>query len=226
MLLSYVVPCHKREQDLRTVLPNIISAAKASPPVEIVVVDYANSEALVLPGEVKVVRHVGNGYFHLAHSRNVGIRACTGDYIISSNADTVPNADLFSTIRGLLRPRVVWLEPEDLDERGGGACPWLMVCQREEFIASGGYDERIEFYNGDDKDLLCRLRRRGKPHVTWNPLLHVTGITTPNVQKVENYRLNLSKNHMMRLGKKVREENIANKVLVVNTGLEWGESDV
>src|SRR5262245_58509676 len=78
--ISYTLPCHRREADLFTVLPSIIAAANASPPVEIVIVDYGNPEVLaprVWPwlrecreGVSLVVPRIERDFFHMAHARN------------------------------------------------------------------------------------------------------------------------------------------------------------
>jgi hypothetical protein len=222
VLISYVVPCHKREADLLACLPYVHAAAAASPPVEILVVDYGNPEPLVIPDVVTVVDRK-HPHFHLARSRNVGIRASTGDFVIGSNADVAPSAAFFSAIRSKLTPGIVWLSPEGLNPHGRGAYPWATVCERGELIAAGGYDERIEFYGRDDKDLWARLKRRGAPHVEWCPSDHILKmLRTSNAAKVANYRLLLSKAKMMSIAKKVMLQNLQEGRLTANDGKRWG----
>ena len=46
MLISICAPCHNRTYDLKKVLPTWIEAANASPPVEMVVLDYNSPDDL------------------------------------------------------------------------------------------------------------------------------------------------------------------------------------
>jgi len=63
----------------------------------------------------------------------------------------------------------------------------IIFCKKDEFISAGGYDERIEFYGGEDRDLDSRLVRRGtKFGLVPKGLMSV--IRTPNSQKIKNYR--------------------------------------
>lgn len=217
MQLSYCLPCRSRTEDLRQALPYVLEAAAVSP-VEVVIVDYANTEPL--PDEVyaqpwRVVVYRGRRHFHMAHARNLGIRAASGDYVVIGSADLCPHPDLFAEIRRrLLLTGATWLIPD-------GKYRGFLVCQRDALIAAGGYDERFEFYGPEDKDLEARLRRRlGMPETYPSSLLSV--IETPDAVKTQGYRLPLSKREMHELGKAVLVDNESRHALTVNDGLAWG----
>lgn len=227
MLISWTLPTHNRTPDLLATLPHVIAAANTSPPVEIVIIDYA-SHPLVEP-QIEDIRHqlsdvnrlvlrlyLGRTHYHMAHARNLGIRAAAGDWIVISSADIRPSPSYFTMLRArIAETGATWLTPHRL-YRG------VVACQRGELLAAGGFDERMEFYGPEDAELEARLRRRGTPWAPY-PDGHLSVIPTPNWQKVQGYRQRLSKSAMHKAGRAVLEENEARGLLVANDGQAWGE---
>lgn len=222
--ISYCLPCHKRTEDLLAAWPSVVAAANASPPVEIVLVDYANDQPLpdqwsdvcTAENRLRVVVYRGREHYHMAHARNLSIRAATGDYILIASADFLPTPELFTDIRQqIAQSGAVWLEPSS--ERLVGA-----ICvKRDELIAAGGYDERFEFYGPEDKELNARLRRRGLSRAQYSAAF-LSLIPTPDAKRVQNYRLPLGKRSMHEDGMRAYLDNEARGVLVVNEGIDWG----
>jgi len=201
-------------------MPYLLAAAQASPPVEIVILDYNSPDDLApyiqtLNNQtINYMKYTGRSHYHMAHARNLSVQASRGEYIIIMSADIYLAKTFISTVRRMLREGYVWMH--------GRLYKGAIVCQRQEFIDAGGYDERFEFYGPEDTDLHDRLIRRGAAFALLpNGLLHV--IETPNEKKVKNYRLPLSKREMHRRGKTIYEENRRNRVLVANQGREWGQ---
>jgi hypothetical protein len=97
----------------------------------------------------------------------------------------------------------------------------ILVCQREEFVAAGGYDERFEFYGAEDKDLEARLTRRGGKFGLM-PDGAARVIRTPQEAKLRNYRLPLSKKEMIERAHVILDQNNAAGTMVANVGREWG----
>lgn len=227
MLISICIPCHKREDDLRAVLPSIVAAANANPPVEVVIVDYANPELLTFqpmfqqqpldPENAALVSvYRGRNHYHMAHARNFSIRAASGEYVMISSADILVDPEVFGVIRAAIRDSVAeWLTPEP---RYRGA----LVCRRDILIGLGGFDERIEFYGPEDKDLEHRLIRGGYRHAAYaSSLLSI--IPTPDDLKTSGYRLAMNKHAMSRHGREAYDDNNRRGVIVVNEGLAWGQ---
>lgn len=207
-LISYTVPCHKRLDDLCAAAPSIWAAVVADPEaLEVVYVDYGNRPPLDVK-EWPSVR-VEADYFHMAHARNVGIKAATGDIIVAFLADQILTPDFFKILRATLQPGtfLTWQE--------------TFVFWREDILAAGGFDERFEFYGPEGKELSDRLQRRGLRPVAI-PKHLVSQIPTPDREKVKHYRLPFSKRHMHELGMAIWRENRANKLLVANEGQDWG----
>lgn len=210
MLISYCVPCHDRVGDLAQSWPTVQEAAKQSPPIELVLVDYANKAPL--PDATVVYR--GRPNFHMAHARNLSIRAATGDYVMIGSADFLLDRMLFAHLRERISETgATWLRPKGYL----GA----IVCRRDVLIAIGGYDERFEFYGPEDKDLAARLIRFvGRPASYAHALLAV--IPTPDSLKVRGYRRSLSKREMHEDGMRVFSENERKGLVVANKDIEWG----
>lgn len=197
-------------------MPHLITAAKASPPVEIVILDYGSTDGLFeyVSGLDCVTYHrYDSPYFHKAHAFNLAILASKGEYFVLLGADAYPHRDYIKTIRELIAQGCIWMRANEL-------CG-IVACQREEFINAGGYDERFEFYGPEDRDLDLRLKRRGaKFGLVPSGLMSV--IPTSNEDKVKNFRLKLSQRAMSRLMRPIYEENDRNYVLVANQGRSWG----
>jgi GT2 family glycosyltransferase len=220
--ISYTIPCHKREEDFHRALPFVLEATTASPPVEIVVVDYANEHDLIGGARsannntMRVVRYRGREHYHMAHARNLSIKAATGDFVVISSADICPKADYFAHVRERLVETGADLLLPDICYVG------VIVCRRTVLLDAGGYDERFEFYGSEDKDLNLRLRRRGVKSAPYWACDHLTMFRTTNWDKIKNYRGSLRKGDMMVAGKAILTENVRAGVLVANEGREWG----
>ena len=218
MLISLCIPVHNRTHDLKAALPFLLIAAKHSPPTEIVIIDYNSQDDLTKyifeldDPTVKYFKYTGRDHYHMAHARNLTIRAAQGEYVVILSADICPAKGFIAIVRDMLKDGYVWMH--------GQLYTGAIVCQRAELVAAGGYDERFEFYGPEDTDLNDRLTRRGGKFGLLPPLLNI--IPTPNEQKIRNYRLPLSKREMYQRMKPIYEENKAAKTLVANQGQEWG----
>jgi hypothetical protein len=215
-----------RTYDLRKTLPLTIQAANESPPVEIVVVNYNSKDDLDeymigVDGErlesgnlLTYKKYTGREYYHMAHAQNLSMLAGSGEYLVNAAADLVLASNFFSVIRDLLAPGdIVWMD----SKRYG----WPVI-RKDEFIASGGFDERMEYYGKNDRDIIGRLHRRGGKHVPY-PDSIMTTIPTSRKAKFENYSME-SAHGMKVLNKEVYEENMKRGVLVANDE-GWGSWD-
>ena len=110
-----------RTYDLKKTLPLTIQAANASPPVEIVVLNYNSQDDLdyymdfagvLLEGDnfLTYKEYTGRDTYHMAHAQNLAMLAGSGEYLVNTAADVVLTIDFFSTIRELLSPGdIVWM---------------------------------------------------------------------------------------------------------------------
>jgi hypothetical protein len=213
MLFSYCVPIRDRAADFKKALPTVLAAARKSPPVEIVVLDYGSSDFLTsyLSPYYAEIRYsfYDAPYFHMAHARNLAMTTGRGDYLISTNADTLLDESYFEVVRELV-------ERTGCDvARAGKKINGVIVVRREEFIKAGGFDERFEFYGPEDSDLMARLERRKLHMEFYNPKL-IGQIHTPNKVKSRGYRLPISKWEMAKLMHPIFEQNQAEGKLTAN----------
>ena len=224
--ISICIPSMNRTDDLRQVLPQLISAANACPPVEIVVLDYNSSDGLAeyiteaqaakLTGGSRLTyrRYEGRDTYHMAHARNLSVRASTGDYALISSSDIIVGASYIRAVRERIAAGYPWVYPSD---RFVG----VICVRRSEFDAAGGFDERFEFYGKEDRDLHARLVRRGVRAATV-PDAGLSLIYTPWPKKLANYRPGVGRREMHKRSLKLYEQNVARGVLVANEGREWG----
>jgi glycosyltransferase involved in cell wall biosynthesis len=235
MLISLCIPCMNRVHSLKRVLPSIIESVNASPPVEITILDYSSTDSLdeylteikettylVEGNKFNFQKITGKKYYHSTHARNLTVIASSGEYVIQLDTEII----LPVKFVGYIRDRLETTHPIWMCEGRLGRC---IVIQRDEFINSGGYDERFDVYAPEDKDICLRLHRRGGKFETF-PLSLISVIETSNKEKLINLNQEPYKNGpfwikrmMFRAMKVIYEENISNNVLVANEGKEWGK---
>lgn len=212
MLISYCVPIRNRAADFKQALPTILEAARRSPPVEIVILDYGSTDCLASYlgpyfAEIRYRFHDAP-HFHMAKARNLAVTAGRGEYLISTNADTLLDKSYFEVVRKLV-------EETGCDVARAGKRNGVLVVKREEFMKAGGFDERFEFYGPEDRDLVARLERRKLKMAFYDPGL-VRDIHTPDDVKVQGYRLPISKREMSKRMRPIFEQNKAEGRLTAN----------
>lgn len=229
VLISFTIPACNRTDDLKQTMPHLIAAAKASPPVELSILDYNSTDGLedfineVREQEpwLKIAyrKYTGRNYYHTTHARNLSMLNATGDYLILFGTDYYPYPNCLPTIRRLIAET----DPDWL-HTSGGRLVHTCVVKKDQFIAAGGFDERFEFYGPEDKEFFARMTRRGlKTTILPKGLFEM--IYTPDSKRVLNYRLKISKYEMSAMGAPFFEESEREQTLVANVGREWGKWD-
>jgi hypothetical protein len=201
--------------------------AEADAQVEVVIVDYGEQEPIFVheltKASIVVPVYRGRKHYHMAHARNLSIRAASGDYIIITSADIFPRSGFFTAVRArLAETGATWLYPRAPRNPLAAAFVGVIICRRDALIEAGGYDERFEFYGGEDKDLQARLRRRELYGADYDADAILDMFRTTNAEKVANYRLALTKTEMMERGAAIYADNVAARALVANAGVTWG----
>jgi hypothetical protein len=195
-----------------------LATAEASPPVEVVVLDYNSSDGLEQYvcqfGDVIAYHHyTGREHYHVAHAWNLAVRCSKGEYVVIAGADALFRENYIATVRELIAGGAQWIR--------GRHYKGIVCVERAEFIAAGGYDERFEFYGGEDKEFEARLRRRNAVFALLPDDLVYT-LKTRNEDKIANYRFSLTKHEMMQRGTVIRRANELAGVLVANRDRQWG----
>ena len=222
-IISILMPCKNRTHDLKKTLPHIMDAGALSPPVEYLILDYGSDDDLKEYAEEMAYndeydenyftyKSVRQEYYHMAHAWNLAAKFSRGKYLAVFGTDIIPDADYFKVVREKLAE-------DDYKWMRGKKLKGVLVCEREEFMNAGGYDERFELYGPEDDDLEERLVRRKAKFCLLPDLL--SEITTAKTDKTSNYRIT-SRLQAKKIQKPIHEENIRNQVLVANEGKKWG----
>lgn len=223
-----------RTDVLRIALPKIIDAANESPPIQISILDYSSTDGLDLylqevvrdnllveGNSWKIIYKPGKKYYNSTNARNIVALSSDGDYLVMLSAEALPAHNAFVYIRSRIEENIpVWMCE-------GYSGRWI-ICRRDEFIESGGYDERFDVYAPEDRDICNRLHRRGGKFEQFSPKL-INEIPTPNKDKLSNLDTSRFtgniwiKRQMHREMAKIYEENNLLGILVANEGVDWGK---
>lgn len=217
--ISLLIHCMNRCYDLKKSMPYIIEAVKESPPMEVLILNYGSKDDLdeyikTLKEDFFTYIKVDKEVYNSPNARNIAQLRSKGEYGIQWACDSYPEKNCFKVIRELIeKENPVWMAEGYLGR--------AVVCRKDEFIASGGYDERFNMYAPEDRDICMRLHRRGGKFVEFPAnLLHDT--PTPWQVKVENLGVNLERDEMIKRMHAIYDENNRLGLLVANVGREWG----
>jgi len=243
MIISLCIVVMNRTNDLRVTLPETIKAAKKSPPVEIVVLNYDSKDDLdeyikTVDYPITYAKSPNHKFFSISHSRNCAVKASHGDYIVVQDADILLKEHTVQEWRKYIEDyKPVWMceEGRFIDHiHYGGRLP---VVKREEFIKTGGYDERFNLCGPEDKDFCMRMYRRGGKYLAYSRHL-IDEIHTRQERKIQNldkekYEKMIPKNephkvqmtkYLMQLAmREIYLENNEKGMLVANKGKQWGQ---
>ena len=113
--ICFVTTCKGPLDYLKKSLPTFLSQGSA----ECIVVDYSCPDRCSdwvneNYSEVHVIRHLGSGYFHLTHARNLAIQyirdSVKADWICFVDSDTVMNRNFYKSVELLLKKYISnWL---------------------------------------------------------------------------------------------------------------------
>jgi len=151
---SLITTSMGRLQHLQQSLPSLLT----QPDSEVIVVDYSCPEGtgdwlLAQRSPARVVRVPGQARFNLSRARNAGAAAARGAWFCFIDADVVASPNFLPAVsRGL---------DQACFYRNGSPNPELagtFLCPATAFQAIGGYDDVIEGWGGEDRDLYWRLR--------------------------------------------------------------------
>ena len=160
--IAFVTVCRGRLHHLRESLPRMA----AQQPSELIVVDYdcpdgtgAWVEANV--PEATVVRgSQPDGGFNISRARNLGAAAATSEWLFFVDADILLGPRLGHALRTGLQPGHFY-QPAAKASNSGSQIYGSFACSAADFRAIGGYDEVIEGWGREDKDLYQRLQLHG-----------------------------------------------------------------
>jgi glycosyltransferase involved in cell wall biosynthesis len=168
--IAIVTTCKGRLHHLKQTLPLMA----AQQPDELIVVDYGCPDGAGdwveanVPG-AKVVRASSpDERFNVSRARNLGAAAATSTWLYFVDADVMLSTGLVEMLRGGLRPGHYF---RPVPQRGavGAQIYGTFVCLAADFARIGGYDEVIEGWGREDKDLYLRLSFGGVRESRYDP---------------------------------------------------------
>lgn len=177
--ISIVIPARNEEEYLPRCLAAIEEAKKyTSLPVETVLVANRCTDRTEDIARAAGCKIVSDESKNLSCIRNAGVRACSGDIVVTIDADSrMSSGMLRDVVQKLSRPDVVGGGVVMLPERWSagilltGLClvpiaMWygnisggLFYCLKKDFDAIGGFDEAL--VSAEDIDFAYRLKRHG-----------------------------------------------------------------
>lgn len=158
-LITFIVPCKGRLEQLKMSLPRL--AAQQNSSVTVVDSDCPDGTTTWVGANfptVKIVRVNDEGIFNLGRSRNKGFETAFTKWICFIDVDVVLKKDFVTYLAPLLCEDNYFLFEHNREKVGVfGSC----VVPRTALKSIGCYDEVFEGYGGDARDLYYRLERTG-----------------------------------------------------------------
>jgi len=216
MLISIIIHCMNRCYDLKKSLPYLIESARLSPPVEIFVLNYGSKDDLGEYMQEQIAENRGlfnymkveRDYYNSPEARNIAQIASLGEYGVQWACDSYCKPEFIQVIRELIeKGKPVWMAEQ--------WCGRAVVCRKDEFIASGGYDERFNYYAPEDRDICMRLHRRGGKFIQYPGDL-IWDAPTSWKTKLSNLNKSGSHREQLRKMRVIFDENCRKGVLVAN----------
>lgn len=230
--ISICTTCMNRAEDVaQTFLQNIKDNIDFSPNVEFVLLDYNSQDNLEKWAQKNLKKFISKGivnyfktseppFYSMTHSRNVAFKLATGDVVNNVDADHFINKGFCTKINllaNLFDSKVVFVKSR---QKNRGRLSFL----RNEFISLGGYDEGIEGYGFDDKDLLYRAVKSGFRVVRYggeffrHTANHIRHPTDNYKEKDKDWKFSQRRNTILSI------LNILSGKLIANDGREWGKA--
>jgi glycosyltransferase involved in cell wall biosynthesis len=160
--ISIVTTCKGRLAMLKQSLPGMVM----QPHAEVIVVDYdcpegAGAWVAAEHSAARVVQVKDAPLFNIARARNLGAQAARGEWLCFVDADIVLDARFIEQALPRLRAGAFHTMASPEPDAVG-----TFICRREDFVALEGYDEVLQDWGPEDRDLYIRLVARGCAHET------------------------------------------------------------
>lgn len=159
-----------RLYDLKQTLPQNIKDNSDYPYVEFVILDYNSKKDnpggwiknnyidMIKSGEMIFLQEKEAINYSMSHSRNINFKMATGDIVINIDADGYTNKGFCTFLNRLANEQ----PKRAIFTKGKSMTRGRLGFYKKEFInLLGGYDENMEGYGHDDKDLMYRAWQLG-----------------------------------------------------------------
>ena len=157
---SFITTCKGRLSALKESLPRMV----AQPHAEVIVVDYdcpegAGAWVAAEHPAARVVQVRDAPVFNIARARNLGAQGARGEWLCFIDADIVLDARFVEQTLPRLREGAFYSIAHPAPDAVG-----TVICRHADFVALEGYDEVLQDWGPEDRDLYLRLVLRGCAH--------------------------------------------------------------
>jgi glycosyltransferase involved in cell wall biosynthesis len=201
---SFITTCKGRLAHLRESLPRCL----AQPDAETIVVDYdcPDGTAAAVTREFPAARTVAihdAPLLNIAHARNQGAAMAQGEWLIFLDADILIAPDFVARLEPIIRQGTIYRFGPSKGRVTGtnGSC----IVHRADYAASGGYDEAMECYGGEDNDFYYRQELLGVPSERLDLSLIDAVVAHDDTARVR----------FTRYGSKIRHQRVNSAYLIV-----------
>lgn len=222
--ISFCTTCKGRAHDIKRTLPKNLADCAEYGPAEFVLLDYNSEDGLeawvlsnLMPfiesGRLTYAKTNEPAWHSMTHSRNLAFKLARGELVCNVDADNwigtgfpqvlnrlaneQPARAVFTKGRRLLRGRIGFFKREWEEELGG-------------------YDERMEGYGHEDRDLVARAEALGFKMKCFSSH-YVTRLTTGSGAKVANMRVKDWKK-TEQINKEISANNLERGIFKANQG--------
>jgi glycosyltransferase involved in cell wall biosynthesis len=230
--ISLCTTCMGRLSDLIQTLPQNLEDSASYPRVEFLLLDYNSRDGLedwvrqnlgsqIESGRVTYARTCDPQWYSMSHSRNLAFRLARSEIVCNVDADNWIGAGFLEKVNELANEqpsRAIFIKGKQLLRGRLG----FFKDEWEKLL--GGYDEDLEGYGHDDRDLVVRAQKLGF-RMKFFGGKYVTRLKTSGSNKVMNMRVK-DWRRTEKLNKELSEAKINRGLLMANAGRPWGAGHV
>lgn len=188
-----------RLHHLKQTLPANLEANASYPNLEFVLLDYNSEDGLEEWIKSELQEHIRSGrlvyykttepkYFHRSHSRNMVFKLATGDIVCNIDADNFTGKDFAKYVNTQFSTNKNIFIAADTENRYyfiRDVCG--RICFRKtDFDAIGGFDEEMEGYGDEDRDLISRLKLLGREETVILDRRFLNAIAHSDLERIQN----------------------------------------
>jgi len=171
--ISFCTAIRNRLHHLKQTLKQNIEDNSSYPELQFVILDYNSDDGLtewistemsfyLSSGKVVYYRTEDPAFFDRSHSRNLAFKLAEGDIICNIDADNFTGENFADYINNLFQSTPgIFITSGKLEAKIRPDFLGRIGVRKSDFLAVGGYDEKMDGYGFEDIDLINRLIRYG-----------------------------------------------------------------
>lgn len=235
--ISICTTCMGRASDIKqTFLKNIhdnLSYSTNPNNLEFLLLDYNSKDDLEKWAQKNLMKLISKGlvtyykttepqFYSMTHSRNIAFKLAKGNIVNNVDADHFINFGFCSQINLManqFQDKAVFIKSR---QKNRGRLSFF----KDEFLSLGGYDEELEGYGFDDKDLLYRAVKSGFRVVRYGGKFfnhtqdHARHPLDNYKEKDKDWKFSQRRNTILSI------LNILSDRVIANEGKNWGKAEL